>query len=166
MMRHFIHDSNVFRTPLPDAFQDDFKPCISFCQCSVGTLNRDVLQTGNEGRCTVEVRIPHNSIMCIFNSSEMESLMNLFSLLYPLKTYEIGCTFHKYLTIEFRGKVYGSYKSRSRNSSIIFADLRGERRPARINYFANISIKVDDTPSQVNLVSLSWFKTHPQKQVW
>ena len=95
-MRHFINDSNVFRTHLPDAFQDDFKPCISFCQSPVGTLNRDVSQTGNEGQSTVEVKFPHNSTMCIFNSSEMESVMNLFSLLYPLKTYEIGCMFHKY----------------------------------------------------------------------
>ena len=39
----------------------------------------------------------------------------------------------------------------------------GEWQPARMNYFANISIRVDDTPSQVNLVSLSYFKTHPQK---
>ena len=97
---------------LPDAFEDDFKPFISFCQSPVSTLNRDVLQTGNEeGKSTIEVKIPHNSIMCLFNSSEMESLVNLFSLLYHLKTYEIGSTFHKYLTIEFRGKVYAATKA-------------------------------------------------------
>ena len=108
---------------IPDAFQDDFMSFISFCQSPVGTVNRDVLQTGNEGQSTVEVKILHNSIMCIFNSSEMESLMNLFPLLYPLKTYEVGYTFHKYLTVELTGKVYGSYKNHSRNSNIIFADL-------------------------------------------
>ena len=54
MMRRFVHDSNVFRIALPDAFQDDFKSFSSFCQGPIGTVNRDVLQTGIEGQSTVE----------------------------------------------------------------------------------------------------------------
>ena len=81
------------------------------------------------------------------------------SALYPERSYEIASTFHKYHTLQLRGKLYGSYKSRSKNSSIIFADLHGETRPARINFFSCVSIN-----SQVIiLVSLNWFKSHPQK---
>ena len=161
MMKRFISDTTVFRAPFPNEFKDDFKQFLSFHRKPVGTLNADVLQVSMEG--LESVKTPHSSIRSTFNMSEMESLNQLFSLIYPLKNYEIASTFRKYCTLELRGKVYGSYRSRSKNSSIVFADLQGETRPARINFFANVALTVDGIYSQAILVSLSWFKNHPQK---
>ena len=68
----------------------------------------------------------------------MEELSQLFNVLYPsFSTHLINLTYHKYSYALFGGKVYGSCKSRSRNSSVV---LNGEIRPARI---AKISASVD-----------------------
>ena len=65
--------------------------------------------------------------------------------------------------ITLQGNVLGSYKSRSKNSSIIYAEYNGELRPARINYFAKVAVTVTGTIHNHILASLSWFKSHIKK---
>ena len=66
------------------------------------------------------------------------------------------------------GRQLGSYQSRSSSSSTVMAtwNLRNEEavRPARINYFAEHSINVNNTWATHLLFSASWFKTHPKQQ--
>ena len=70
----------------------------------------------------------------------------------------------------------GSYKSRSRSSSIVIAEWNvrllgvepkdgenNEKRPVRINYFAKHTPHVGTTPHTHILVHVSWFNSHPQK---
>ena len=59
--------------------------------------------------------------------------------------------------------MYGSNRSRSKNSSIIFADLRGEIRPATITFFDKVLLTVDGIHLQTMFVALNWFKNHPQE---
>ena len=95
----------------------------------------------------------------------MDAIKALMSTLYPEHSYQIDSTFLEYQTLKLRGKVHGSYRRRSKNSSIVFADLRGETRPARINFFACVSVKVNEVLSKVIVVSLNWFKSHPLKEI-
>ena len=131
MMKRFISDTNMFRAPLPDDFKSDFTKVLSFHHSPVGNLDLDTSQSSMEK--LESVTIPHNSIRSTFNLSEIESLNQLISFLYPQKDIQIASTFHKYKMLQIRGKVYGSYRSRSRSSSIVFAVLRSETRPTRIN---------------------------------
>ena len=72
------------------------------------------------------IELPHNSISSSFDYSEVESINLLMSALHPEKCCEICSTFCKYHTLQLRGKVYGCYQSRSKNSRIILAELCGE----------------------------------------
>jgi len=88
-----------------------------------------------------------------------------FSLVYILLRQLVKLAQHIASTPLIRGKVYGSYKCRSKNSSIAVVELNGEVRPARINFFARVSALIDDTPVVHLLVCLSWFMHHVQKDV-
>ena len=73
--------------------------------------------------------------------------------------------YSKYSSVVMGGKAFGSFKSRSKSSSIIFAELNGESRTARINYFAKVYTLIDGTSDIHILVCLSWYKHHVQKMV-
>ena len=64
------------------------------------------------------------------------------------------------MTLTINGQLFGSYKSRSKSSSIILAKLNEEIRPARINFFARHNAIIDGTSITHVLVSLSWFQRH------
>ena len=148
---------------MPDAFKEDFKNVMSFHRKPVGTLGMDVVHSSiEESDC--DLRVPHNCTRSTFDSTELDRLTQLFAVLYPLSTIrDIASTFSKYLVVEIQGNVYGSYKSRSRNLSIILAELGAETRPARINYFAKVASLVDGVHCNHVVVYLSWFKHHAQK---
>ena len=162
MMKRFINDTNVLRAPCQDQFKDDFHHLLPFPRSPCGTVRADTMQA-IVGLKLIE--LPHNSIRSSFDDSEMESINLLMSALHPEKCCEIGFTFCKYHTLQLRGKVYGSYQSRSKNTSIILAELCGETQPARINFFANVSLTVDGIHSQAILASLNWYKSHPQRHI-
>ena len=129
---------------------------------SVGTLGTD---TSSSTCSDVEVSLPHCFIRSVFDSSEIDELAQLFIGLRPSSSCQVSSTYCKYSTAVIRGKVYGSYKSRSKNSSIAVVELNGEVCPARINFFARVSALIDDTPVVHLLVCLSWFMHHVQKDV-
>ena len=161
MMKRFIADTEIFRVPIPTEFKDDFENLVSFQRSPVGTLGMDVIQSSTD--CADrEIRIPHNSTRYVFDAAEMDKLTHFFARFYPSSTCQIASTCRKYLVIGIGGKVYGSYKSRSSNSSIILAMLEAETRPARINYFAKVSILVDGEHCNHIVVCLSWYKHHAQ----
>ena len=57
------------------------------------------------------------------------------------------------------------YMEVSKNASTILAKLNGEVRPARINYFAKVTIMLNDSPMVHVLISVSWFMHHINKDV-
>ena len=164
MMKRFINDTAVLRTPCPEEFKDDFLQFIPFHQLPApgGTSEASTTPGGLNS-----IELPHNSVRSSFNATEMEAINSLISTLYPEHSYQIASTFLKYQTLKLKGKVHGSYRSRSKNSSTVLADLHGETRPARINFFACVSVssRVSEIHSKVILVSLNWFKSHPQRNV-
>ena len=63
------------------------------------------------------------------------------------------------------GKAFANFKSRSKNSSNILAEINDESRQARINYSAKVSTLIDGISDTPGVVCLSWFKSHVQKMV-
>ena len=112
------------------------------------------------------LELPHNSTRSVFNSSEMNSVIQLFNDLHSESTnHEINATYRKCSSILLGGKILGSFNSRSTNTSIIFAELYEEDRPAKIKYFAKVSVVVDGILKIHVLASLQWFNNHPQKNI-
>ena len=158
MMNRFLADTEVLRMPLPTEFKEDFQDLISFQRGPVGTLGSD------SNNYSEELQIPHHSTRCVFNASDLSDLTQLFTGMYTAATQlEVHSTYSRYLTIGVRGEFYGSYTSRSKNCSIVFAKLNGVTRPARINYFAKVSTSIDETLLTKIVASVSWFRSHPQE---
>ena len=159
MMKRFLSDTEVMRMPVPNEFQEDFQDFLSFHRNPVGSLGMDCSSEAEK-----ELQLPRHHIRCVFNSSELDELMNLFSGIYPTSTtLNITSTYSKYSMIEIGGNVYGSHKSRSKNSSVVLARLNGDTRPARIEYISKVSVSVDDDQHSHIVVCLCWFKCHVQK---
>ena len=167
MMKRFLADTEVLHMQLPTEFKDDFQELVTFHRNPVGTVGTDMVQPiDGSGESNTDLQIPHNSIRCVFNSSEIDKLTQFFAGVYSASTaFEISATYSKYSIIGMGGKVYGSYKSRSQTSSVILAENNGETRPARINYFARVSTLVEETYYSHIVLCLSWFKGHAQKNL-
>ena len=162
MMKRFVADTEVIRIPLPTEFREEFTNLVSFQKNPSGSLGTDCTTCGSTGLCDVE--FPHTFTRAVFDSYEIEQLQQLFTILYPASTNcQFSSLYRKYSTVVKGGKAFGNFKSRSKNSSIIFAELNGESRPARINYFAKVSTFIDGTSDIHILVCLSWYKNHAQK---
>ena len=164
MMKRFIADTEVMRIPLPTEFSEEFTNLLFFQKNPSGSLGTDCTTCGALGACDVE--LPHSFTRAVFDSYEMDKLLELFTILHPASVNcQISSLYKKYSTVVKGGKAFGNFKSRSKNSSIILAELNGESRPARINYFAKVSTLIDGTSDTPILVCLSWFKNHVQKMV-
>lgn len=64
------------------------------------------------------------------------------------------------MTVTINNKVFGSYRSRSKHSSIILAKLNNEIRQARIKFFTEHNVIIKNEPISHLLVSLNWFQRH------
>ena len=163
MMRRFLADTAVMRTPFPTEFNEEFINSVSFRKNPVGALGTDCIASAETGQ---DVELPHTFTRAVFDASEMEELLQLLTILYPTSiNREISSLYCKYSSVMMGGKVFGSFKSRSKNSSIILAELNGDRRPARINYFAKVTTLIDGISDIQILVCLSWYKHHAQKAI-
>ena len=163
MMKRFLSDTEVMRMSLPDEFSEDFKPLISFQRSPVGTLGSDTVFQPSSSDNT---ELPHSYCKCAFDSFEMDNLTEFLATVHSLSNnLAINTTYSRYATINIEGKTFGSYKSRSKNSSIIIAELCDQYRPARINYFAKVSLLVDRAHCSHILAYVNWFKHHTQKDV-
>ena len=141
---------------MPSEYQDQFKPLLSFQRGPVGTVGSD---------CTDFVddcQVPHSAKRSVFKSSELVEIKRVLLLSQPTEL-EVCSTYAKYATMRIKGIVYGSSESRVKNTSIVIAQLEAETRPARIEYFAKVSTVVNGTPSSIIMVSLHFFKPHPEK---
>ena len=113
-----------------------------------------------------DLQLPHCAKRSAFDSSEIEEIKLVLSSLYPrCKEFEVCSTYAKYSTLRVKGVVYGSCKSRAKNTSIVIAELEGETRPARIECFAKVSTVIDGTTTTIIMVYLSFFKSHSEKDV-
>ena len=159
MMQRFISDTQIMRIPLPSEYQDDFKPLLSFQKKFVGTV-------GSEEVNVDDLQVPHGAKVSVFNYSEVDEVKRVILSLHPTCTeLEVCSTYTKYSTIRIKGTVYGSHKSRVKNTSIVIGQLHSESRPARIEYFAKVTAVIDGTSVSVMMVCLSWFKSRPDKDV-
>ena len=143
---------------MPSEYQDQFKPLLSFQRGPVGTVGSD---------CTDFVddcQVPHSAKRSVFKSSELVEIKRVLLLSQPTEL-EVCSTYAKYATMRIKGIVYGSSESRVKNTSIVIAQLEAETRPARIEYFAKVSTVVNGTPSSIIMVSLHFFKRHPEKDL-
>lgn len=160
MIKCILTDTEVMRIPLPSEFKEDFENLISFQRSPVGAFGTDFGAYSDRDVCDLE--LPHSFSRSVFNSSEMDQPMQLFTILHLLiveLTVRISST-----PLLWCEKVFGSFKGQSKNSNIILAQLSGENRPAKINYFAKVSVLVDGT-SNIHLVVSNWFKHDVQKNV-
>lgn len=134
----------------------------------------------------LQLHVPSHFSRQSFSTSDVDTLKELYSKLYPNSAISnVSTLFFRYSSIKVRGKLLGCHESRSASSSIVIvswdcklfgapvaeASTLSEfelaqdnlERPARINFFAKHSITVCGRTLTHMLVSLSWFKYHPQK---
>lgn len=162
MMKRFLNETMAMKTSFPDEFREDFNDIFSFQETSVGSLGSDANLSGSTTVQCSNVSLPHSYIRCVLDISEMDELKEYFSTSYP-GDIEINSTYKQYSWVTVNGKTLGSYKSRSKNSSIVLADYNDEVRPGRINFFAVVSVLFNGSLLNPVLVCLSWFKHHEQK---
>ena len=160
MMQRFLSDTHTMRIPMPSEYGDEFKPLLNFQRGPVGTVGSDYSNVVDD------VQVPHSAKRSVFTSSELEEIKRVLLLLYPTHTkLEVCSAYAKYATMTIKGIVYGSSEGRVRNTSVVIAELDTEARPARINYFAKVSVVVDENPCSIIMVSLNFFKEHPDKDI-
>jgi len=78
----------------------------------------------------------------------------------PPSAIEVHAGYFRYMTLTINDKVFGSYRSRSKHSSIVLAKLNNDIRPARINFFLKHDVIVKGESIPHVLASLSWFQHH------
>lgn len=167
MMKRFLYDTTVMHVPAPIEFRDDFEDLLSFRRSPVGTLGTDVSPMSTLEN---EISLPHNFTRAVLDTSEIGQVCSILSSASFSSSDSssgeivVSSLYKKYTHAIIKGKVYGSFKSRAKNSSIVLADLNGEIRPARIN-FAKVSTVINNDSHVFILSHLSWFKHHPRQNV-
>ena len=168
MMKRFLSDTNSMRIKLPTEFKEDFEELFYFNKTFVGTLGQNVSTHCDElqnNENTDNIELPHNCTRCVFSSSEIIELAQLFNLELSSTNY-ISSTYRKYSTINIKGKTYGSFTSRSKNASIVLVNMNEEAhdQPAKLHFFAKIAVILNSVSQFHILAYLSFFKHHPEKE--
>ena len=160
MMKRFLYDTEVMRIPIPSEFREDFENLLSFHRGPVGTLGTDLCTTSIPED---DISLPHSFTRSVLDSSEVDQISSILGSASRSSSDSIGALYKRYTHAIIKGKLYGSSKSRAKNSSVVLADLNGEVCPARINFFAKVSAVINNDSNNFVLVHLSWFRHHPQK---
>ena len=157
-MKRFAYDQHVLSLP------KEFSELVSDMPKAVGSIgdtlhpsNKWELLPGIEG-CWSSIDLPTFHTTALFESSEVQSLTELYSALCSVSLSDVDATqsFHKYKSCCICSKLVGSFKSRSNASSHVlvlwkskyFGSSPGsntsndEFRPARINYFAKDTVSI------------------------
>ena len=194
LMNRYVRDSQ-FLTYSPDTdFREEFIPVLPGSDHCIGSLSVTSIMPHSPispesvfahwGVCHHKVAsLPNNFSKGLFQSSELQCLKKLYSDLYsvPLSSLDVPSIFEKFSTITLNGKQLGSYKSRSSSSSLVLSlwnqklfyptvehtgDNECVHRPTRINFFAKHNIEVNGIRHSLILFSASWFKYHPDKDIF
>ena len=120
--------------------------------------------------------LPKFSSRCALDAIQRDRLMELYSCLYSVSEADIDVTHtcKSYTSLVLNGKLFGTYKSRTASSSVVFAPLDSNlfpqarlspsactSRPARINKFYKHSVFINGEHKVHLLAFVSWFKCHP-----
>ena len=177
LAKHFVCDNRQLLTSLPETYKDQFSPILESSRHVVGMLRDFSPAVSTLSKTTTDwsingiaAKVPKNFSRGVFSSNQTNGLEELYCSFYSVSSSSIIMTssFHKYKEITLYGKQLGGYRSRSSSSSTVMAawNLRNKEavRPARINYFAEHSVNVNNTSVTHVVFSVSWFKTHPKQQ--
>ena len=162
----------------PEEYKSDFNDVFksSFQTDVQGTLTLDfdqfepVDQNINDFSLTSptpSISLPSNIYRSVFSPADFENIKQMYSQLYDIQPdsdeLQVHTAYCQYLTTKLNNKVYGSFKSRARNTNIILAQFNNEIRPARINFFAKHNTVINGVTITHLLVSLNWFERHHEQ---
>lgn len=171
LMERFLTENQALSFSCPNEFSE-FLPCfpgINSTGSLADTLSSDMPSTAEDikewtlASITSTVQLPSYSSKCVLNESERKSLLQLYSDLYSEPVTDILHTCWSYSQITFKGKLFGTQKSRTASSSIVIAQLdsvNSASGAAKINKFYKHSLNVGTEQKVHLLCSLSWFKPH------
>ena len=184
LMQRFISDQSVLTLSRPHEFQEDFEHILQINPDERGTLGNSYSSSDNpvQFQCAyysdMQISLPKNYQRCVFSSSAIEDIRQLYSKLYdvPIADIELNSSYQKYSHATVNGKTVGSYRNIRHTSQVVIAkwvfalfqrdtqalqtpctDL--EYRPA--NFIARHAATVSGTTVIHILFSASWFKPHP-----
>ena len=178
LAKRFVYDNRQSLNPLPEMYNDQFSPTLESSRHVVGTLLEFSpfvsIPTHSLTDWTINgvvAKVPSTFSRGVFSISQTNGLQQLYCSLHsvPSTSIMMASSFRKYKDVTLYGRQLGSKQSRSSSSSIVMANwnltLSDESvRPARINYFAEHSVCINDTWMTHLLFSASWFKTHSKQQ--
>ena len=181
MMKRFLSDQLSLSLSLPSEFVDDFEPLLSLERSPVGSL-ADTYSVSDLSKFThttsydwsiespqLTVSLPTNYSREVFNTTQVELLSQLYSLLYakPSSEVEANSAFHKYsvATVKWQSIVFVEWNLRRFGNTLQIpgeSEKDFESRPVRVNYFAKHSAVISGKLSTHLLASVSWYKYHPE----
>lgn len=194
MMARFLRDCYQASMPLPQEFNEDFAALFPSRQV-VGSVSEALdsilppLLTPVDIEATPHwdigvlshIKLPSHCTRGVLTTTELNQLEILYSRLYkvPASLVKVNQCFLKYKSILMYGKQIGTHLSRSSSSSILMCSwnsiftatnellaITSEERPARIEYFAQLTVTINDATLNHLLFSASWFKCHPRKNAF
>ena len=77
----------------------------------------------------------------------------------------MNATYDRYSSVVIGGQIYGSFRGRHKNSSIVMAMYNEELRPARIHFFAKVTASVNGAPITKIVAYLEWYQRNPKKDL-
>ena len=179
MKRGFLNNQEVMWLNYPEEYKSDFNDVFksSFQTDVQGTLTLDfdqfepvADQNINDISLTSptpSILLPSNFYQSVFSTADFENIKQIYSQLYGIQAdsdeLQVHTAYCQYLTTKLNNQVYGSFKSRARNTSIILAQFNNEIRPARINFFAKHNAVINGVTITHLLVSLNWFERHHEQ---
>ena len=187
LMQRFLREAQSLSLSIPqDEFSQQLSPLLPKTR-HTGSIADTMLTTTVHGSedvqvwtldsITSSVDVPKFSSRCVLDSRQRDCTINLYSYLYSVShsDIDIAHTCSSYSSVILNGKMFGTHKSRTAASSIIFgqcdsnlfqqptAPLSG-LRAARIEKFYKHSTTINGEIKVHLLASLSWYKAHPQNK--
>lgn len=185
MMNRFLNDKHVMSSANPELFNEEFGP-VTLGVKNVGSLAYQ--ETSSSFDCSIPSIENLSSVLIlpkyfkkgILEDHQLLGLAKLYSLLYSISISDVcpNSTFQEYSHLTFNGMSLGSDRSRFHNSSLVMIEWRSDLfgqdcetasrekyRPAKINFFAKHSAIIRDKAVEHLVVSVDWFKYHPEKNI-
>ena len=186
LAKRFVAGNNQSLQTLPELYNEQFSPVMQTSRHVVGTLSQFSSLVSSPSSTSIDwtidgisAELPKQFTKSVFTQIQIDGLRQLYCSLHSISSSVISMSssFRKYKTVKLHGRQLGGYRSRSSSSSIVLAtwnpalfDLSDEDenslRAARINYFAEHSISIDNSWVTHLLFSASWYKIHPKQQAY
>ena len=180
-MKRFITDQSILTLPRPHNFKEEFD-CLLQVTPDKGSLGNCLGVPMERGRSYLStqhsIQMPKHYRRCVFSSSDIADLKQLFSKMYyiPEQNIEPNTSYKRYSYSTINGKTIGSYRGCHRNSSFVIAkwvfELYGScspqltaddvhvDRPVKVNFIIEHAVSINDTVHTHVMLSASWFKPH------